>query len=154
MPQWFEEAKAIDAAVYAAIAETEAPAIDAAMRRLSRTADHSKLWFGTAAGMALLGGPSGRRAARHGLVSLGAASALANLVVKPLTVRARPQRSEPAEPARTDATLQLFPLWSHGLRLCFRHRCEPCASGPLGATACTCDAGRILAGPYRRPFSR
>lgn len=100
MPQWLEEAKAVDAAVYAAIAETEAPALDSAMRRLSHAADHSKLWFATAAGLALLGGPRGRRAASHGLVSLGAASALANLVAKPLTVRARPQRSERAELSR------------------------------------------------------
>lgn len=100
MSQWLEETKAVDAAVYAAIAEVDAPALDSAMRRLSRTADHSKLWLAIAAGLALLGGPSGRRAARHGLVSLGAASALANLVVKPLTVRARPQRSERAELAR------------------------------------------------------
>ncbi len=100
MPHWLEQAKAIDAAVYAAIAEAEAPVLDSAMRRLSHAADHSKLWFGAAAGLALLGGPSGRRAAGRGLVSLGAASALANLVVKPLTARTRPQRSERAELAR------------------------------------------------------
>ncbi len=93
MPQWLEEAKAVDAAVYAGIAESEAPVLDSAMRRLSRAADHSKLWFATGAGLALFGGPSGRRAASHGLVSLATASALANLVAKPLTVRARPQRS-------------------------------------------------------------
>ncbi len=100
MPQWLDQAQAVDAAVYAAIAEAEAPALDSAMRRLSRAADHSKLWFATAAGLALLGGPSGREAAGRGLISLGAASALANLVAKPLTVRSRPQRGEPAELAR------------------------------------------------------
>jgi undecaprenyl-diphosphatase len=100
MPQWVEQATAIDAAVYAAVAETDAPALDSAMRRLSRAADHSKLWFGAAAGLALLGGPRGRLAAGRGLVSLAAASALANLVAKPLTVRTRPQRSERTELAR------------------------------------------------------
>jgi undecaprenyl-diphosphatase len=100
MPQWLEETKAIDAAVYAAIAEAEAPTLDSAMRRLSRAADHSTLWFVVAAGLALLGGQSGRKAASRGLISLGAASALANLAAKPLTVRARPQRSERAELAR------------------------------------------------------
>jgi len=100
MSQWLDEAKTVDAAVYAAIADAQAPLLDSAMRRLSRAADHSKLWFATAAGLALLGGARGRNAAGHGLVSLGAASALANLVAKPLTVRTRPQRSERAELAR------------------------------------------------------
>lgn len=100
MSQWLDQAKVIDDAVYVAIAEVEAPGLDLAMRRLSRSADHSKLWFGAAAGLALLGGPSGRGAARRGLASLGAASALANLVAKPLTVRSRPQRSDQAELTR------------------------------------------------------
>jgi membrane-associated phospholipid phosphatase len=64
------------------------------MRDLSRAADQGKLWFATAAALALLGGPRGRLAARKGLVSLGIASALANLVVKPLSARRRPARAE------------------------------------------------------------
>lgn len=100
MPQWLDQAQVIDAAVYAAIAEADAPVLDSAMRRLSRAADHSKLWLATAAGLALLGGPRGRSAAGRGLASLGAASALANLVAKPLTVRARPRRDERAELTR------------------------------------------------------
>ncbi len=64
------------------------------MRRLSRGADHSKLWFGAAAGLALLGGSGGRRAATQGLAALGLASAFANLVAKPLTTRRRPEREE------------------------------------------------------------
>ena len=94
MPDWLDDAKIVDAAVYAAIAQTDAPALDSAMRRLTRAADHSKLWFATAAGLASFAGPRGRRAAGRGLLSLGAASAMANLVAKPLTVRARPQRQE------------------------------------------------------------
>jgi undecaprenyl-diphosphatase len=94
MADWLSEAKTVDAAVYAAIAGTETPGLDVAMRRLSRAADQSKLWFGTAAALALLGGPRGRRAATRGLASLGVASAFANLVAKPLTVRSRPQREE------------------------------------------------------------
>jgi membrane-associated phospholipid phosphatase len=94
MADWLSEAKVVDAAVYAAIAGTETPALDIAMRRLSRAADQSKLWFAMAAGMALLGGPGGRRAATRGLLSLGIASGVANLVAKPLTVRRRPEREE------------------------------------------------------------
>jgi undecaprenyl-diphosphatase len=100
MAGWLSEGKAIDAALYAAVAASDTPTLDVAMRRLTRTADMSKLWFGAAAGMALLGGPGGRRAAARGLVSLGAASAFANLVAKPLTTRRRPEREELAELAR------------------------------------------------------
>jgi membrane-associated phospholipid phosphatase len=94
MADWLSQAKVVDAAVYAAVADTETPALDLAMRRLSLAADQSKLWFATAAGMALLGGPKGRRAAARGLISLGIASGVANLVAKPLTVRRRPDREQ------------------------------------------------------------
>ena len=94
MADWLTEAKAVDAAVYGAIAGVDTPALDEAMRGLTRAADHSRLWFGIAAAMALLGGPRGRRAAVRGLGSLGVASAIANLAAKPLTTRRRPQREE------------------------------------------------------------
>jgi len=98
--RWLDEAKAVDVAVYGAIAASETPSLDVAMRGLSRIADHSKLWFGSAAGLALLGGSSGRSAARRGLISLGIASGFANLVAKPLTSRRRPARREAEELAR------------------------------------------------------
>jgi len=94
MADWLSEAKVVDTAVYAAVAGTETPGLDVAMRRLSRGADHSKLWFGAAAALALLGGPGGRRAATRGLAALGLASAFANLAAKPLTTRRRPEREE------------------------------------------------------------
>ena len=88
------EAKALDTAVYAAVAAAETPQLDRGMRALSRAADHGKLWFGAAGALALLGGRRGRGAARQGLVSLGIASGVANLVGKPLTTRRRPERQE------------------------------------------------------------
>jgi undecaprenyl-diphosphatase len=94
MASWLNRAKVVDTAVYAAIAGTETPTLDIAMRRLSRAADQSKIWFATAAGIALLGGPTGRRAAARGLAALGIASGVANLVAKPLTVRRRPDREQ------------------------------------------------------------
>ena len=87
-----DDARRLDTAVYAAVAETESPALDAGMRALSRAADRSKLWLGAAGAIALLGGAGGRRAALHGLASLGLASAFTNLAAKPLTVRRRPDR--------------------------------------------------------------
>jgi undecaprenyl-diphosphatase len=100
MSEWLNEAKAVDSAIYGAIAASDTPSLDIAMRGLSRAADHGKLWFATAAALALLGGPSGRLAARKGLVSLGIASGFANLVAKPLSARRRPARKEAEELAR------------------------------------------------------
>jgi undecaprenyl-diphosphatase len=48
------------------------------------------LWIGVSAGLALCGGVRGRRAARVGLGSIAAASAIVNLGLKPLHGRARP----------------------------------------------------------------
>ena len=82
----------LDTAVYAAIARTQTPSLDRAMRRLSRTADHSKLWLGTAAALALVGGDDGRRAAVNGLASVALTSAVVNAMLKPLGARRRPDR--------------------------------------------------------------
>ena len=82
----------LDRAVFATIVATPTPALDEPLRRLGRAADRSKLWFGTAAALAALGGPRGRRAALVGLVSLGTASATVNLAVKYGAMRPRPER--------------------------------------------------------------
>jgi undecaprenyl-diphosphatase len=82
----------VDVALYAAIAATPTPALDAAMRRLSRAADYSRLSLTSAALLALTGGSSGRRAAVTGMASVGVTAALANLVLKPLGRRRRPDR--------------------------------------------------------------
>jgi membrane-associated phospholipid phosphatase len=83
---------AIDRAVYTAVASVPAPALDQAMRRLSRSADRSKLWFGIAGALALTG-PSGRRAASRGILAIGATSAVVNLGIKTLSGRRRPDPS-------------------------------------------------------------
>ena len=92
MPSWLEDARQVDLAVYTAIAGTETPELDAAMRGVSRAADLSKLWLAAAAGIALTGGRRGRLAASRGLISIGVASGLANAVAKPLSRRRRPDR--------------------------------------------------------------
>ena len=62
---------------------------DEFFRRLSAAANKGKLWFGVAGAMALVPGKT-RRAAVHGLIAQGAASAVTNLVFKTLLPRARP----------------------------------------------------------------
>ena len=89
---WLRDAERIDLAVYAAIARTPTPALDTAMPRLTRAADYSRLWVAGAAVLATVGGRRGRRAARSGLMSVGVAAAVVNLVLKPLGGRRRPDR--------------------------------------------------------------
>ena len=87
------EFDALDRAVYAAIAQTPTPTLDAALRRVSDAADHSKLWIGTAAGLAAAGGRRGRRSAMVGVGAVAITSASVNLLGKHLFRRARPDRA-------------------------------------------------------------
>lgn len=91
---------AVDRATYEAIATTPTPSLDEPLRRLSRAADKSKLWFVIAAGLALGGGSAGRRAAVRGSLAIGATSALVNLGVKPVSFRTRPDRAQARVPGQ------------------------------------------------------
>src|SRR5215469_17230607 len=76
------ELDAVDRAVFAAVAATPTPSLDAPVRRLSDAANNSVLWFVIAAGLGSLGGPAGRRAAVRGTVAIAVTSPLVNLVAK------------------------------------------------------------------------
>ncbi|AEV72017.1 sphingosine/diacylglycerol kinase-like enzyme [Mycolicibacterium rhodesiae NBB3] len=82
----------LDREVFDAIAESPSPLLDAVMPRLTQAADHSKLWFAIAAGLAAFGTPSMRRGATRGVVSLGVTSLLTNQVAKRVWKRPRPNR--------------------------------------------------------------
>ncbi len=154
MSEWLSEAKAVDTAVYAAVAASETPSLDVAMRGLTRAADHSKLWFATAAALALLGGPRGRLAARKGLVSLGIASAFANLVAKPLTTRRRPERREAEELARRHVQMprsSSFPSGHAASAFAFATGAagaQPMLSAPLRALATLVGYSRVHTGVH------
>ena len=91
------ELRALDTAVYAAIAATPTPTVDRAARTLSRAADHSMLWIGVA-GLLATSGERGRRSAVDGLVSIAVTSGIVNFVLKPLRRRRRPDRVAHAVP--------------------------------------------------------
>lgn len=154
MAGWLNEAKAVDTAVYGAIAASDSPSLDVVMRGLSRAADHSKLWFATAAGLALLGGPSGRLAARKGLVSLGIASGFANLVAKPLTTRRRPARKEAEELASRHVQMprsSSFPSGHAASAFAFATgaaNAQPMFSAPLRAVATLVGYSRVHTGVH------
>src|SRR6478752_5871046 len=82
----------LDREVFEAIAESPSPLLDATMPRLSRAADHSKLWLIVAAALAALGGPSAQRGAARGVFTLAVTSLFTNQVAKRVWRRARPNR--------------------------------------------------------------
>ena len=110
MTGWLDEASAVDAAVFEAIARTPTPTLDRSLRRLTEAADYSRLWFASAAVLAASRGRSGRRAAVAGLSSVAVASAVVNLALKPLSRRKRPGRSEvPADRRAPEPSSSSFP---------------------------------------------
>jgi undecaprenyl-diphosphatase len=151
MADWLSEAKTVDAAVYAAIAGTETPTLDVAMRRLSGAADHSRLWFGAAA---LIAAGGGRRAAWRGVLSLSLASAFANLVAKPLTTRRRPDREELEVLARRHVPMprsSSFPSGHTATAFAFATgagRVQPTLSAPLRALATLVGYSRVHTGVH------
>ena len=81
-PPWLRDAERLDLAIYAAIAATPTPALDIAMRRLSRAADYSKISLTAAAILGIARGHAGRRGALSGLASTGVTAVVLNLGFK------------------------------------------------------------------------
>jgi len=91
---WLRDARRLDLAVYAAITRTPTPSLDGPMNRLTQAANYSRLWLASAAILATTRGARGRRAAFTGLASVAVSSAVVNLVIKPLSRRRRPDRTD------------------------------------------------------------
>ncbi|MGV9798720.1 bifunctional phosphatase PAP2/diacylglycerol kinase family protein [Mycobacterium sp. NPDC003449] len=83
----------LDREIFEAVAESPSPLLDTVMPRLTRAADHSKLWFAIAAGLAAVGNTSVRRGVARGVVSLAVTSLFANQVAKRVWVRPRPDHT-------------------------------------------------------------
>lgn len=79
----------MDTALVARVARLPHGPWDPALSWLTQAATHSKLWIGIAMVLALKKG-NPRRAAAHGLIAVGLASAGVNLLAKRLLPRARP----------------------------------------------------------------
>ncbi|MFH8798378.1 phosphatase PAP2 family protein [Streptomyces sp. NPDC017936] len=144
---------ALDQALYEAVTVTRTPTLDTALRRLSAAADHSKISFAVAAGLALRGGRA-RRAAVLGVAAVGVASATANLVGKRLVRRARPHRAEDSPfpgrhvPMPDSAS---FPSGHTASAVAFAAAVGPAfpaAAVPLGMLACAVGYSRIHTGVH------
>jgi len=103
--QALRELAAVDRAMYEAVARTPTAELDVPVRRLSDAANYSRLWLGSAAAIALVGGSRGRRAALEGVLAIGVTSATVNLGVKPLARRRRPDRVGPDLVAARDVPM-------------------------------------------------
>ena len=82
----------LDREVFEAIAESPSPLLDATMPRLTRAADHSKLWLVIAAALAASGHRASRRGAARGVMTLAVTSLFTNQVAKRVWKRPRPNR--------------------------------------------------------------
>lgn len=80
-----------DERAYRWLATLDAPELDATLPRLSRAANHSRLWIAIAGLLAMFGGRKGRVAAVRGLTSVAFSSAVVNGPVKMLANRHRPE---------------------------------------------------------------
>jgi undecaprenyl-diphosphatase len=109
-----EEFDRLDVAVYAAIAATPTPWMDAALRRLSLAANYSGLWLGSSALLAVFGGKRGRRATENGLAAIALTSAVVNLVLKPLGNRRRPDRDTQNVPVTRQVEMPSSTSWPSG----------------------------------------
>ncbi|MGK5530577.1 bifunctional phosphatase PAP2/diacylglycerol kinase family protein [Streptomyces sp. URMC 129] len=80
----------LDRRIFERVAAAHPPGVQFVLPRLTRAADHGRLWMGTAGALAVLGGRSGRRAAGRGIAALALASFTTNTVIKYAASRQRP----------------------------------------------------------------
>ncbi|MEV6883688.1 phosphatase PAP2 family protein [Streptomyces sp. NPDC051135] len=147
------ELRAVDGALYAAVAATSTPALDRALRRLSHAADHSKVSLGIAAALSLSGARA-RRAALVGVAAVAVASASTNLLGKHLVHRARPDRE--AARVTTDRYVPMpasasFPSGHTAAAVAFATAVGvvlPEAAVPLGALASAVGYSRVHTGVH------
>lgn len=144
----------LDRAVYGAVADTPTPRLDVPLRELSSFANYSKIWFAIAAGLALLGGRTGRRAAFAGVASIGVASFVVNAAVKPLARRPRPDREDEDVPDVREVPMPMstsFPSGHSASAFAFATAVGkeiPAAGGPLLGLAGTVAYSRVHTGVH------
>src|SRR3954466_7231544 len=153
---WGDELRALDVAVYAAIAATPTPRLDRVFRRVSEAANHSRLWLAGAAVLAGAGGAGGRRGAADGLASVALPSAVVNLALKPFWARRRPDRAAQHVPVGRYVAMPRstsFPSGHAASAFRVRHRRGHPPAG-RGYRAQRRGHGRgLLARPHGRPLS-
>ena len=151
---WLDGADRLDVAAYTVVARAPTSGLDGAMRRLSRAADHSVLWFGAAGLLALAGGDSGRRAAADGVTAIAITSFVANIGLKPLALRRRPDIVAAGVPAVRHVRMPVsrsFPSGHSASAFAFAAAIgdtRPLTSVPLHALAALVAYSRVHTGVH------
>ncbi|HEU5160495.1 MAG TPA: phosphatase PAP2 family protein [Streptosporangiaceae bacterium] len=112
-PRWWRRVGMFDQMLFDAVAAARLPGFERVLPRLSKTADHSVLWWGIAGGMAVSGRMRLRRGALRGTVAIAIASPLINVVGKQMFRRARP-RVDLVPPIRIRWRLPTSPAFPSG----------------------------------------
>ncbi|MER5436014.1 phosphatase PAP2 family protein [Streptomyces sp. NPDC002588] len=153
-PHLVRDLATLDQALYEAVTVTRTPTLDSALRRLSAAADHSKISFAVAVGIAVSGGRRSRRAAALGVAAIGVASTTANLLGKRLVRRPRPHRDADSPfpgrhvPMPDSAS---FPSGHTASAVAFAAAVGPAlpaAAVPLGLLACAVGYSRVHTGVH------
>ena len=151
---WRHEFNLLDGATYAAIAATPTPVLDGVFRGLSRSADHWKLWLGSAAVLAVAGGRRGRRSAVNGIAAMAVSSTVVNAALKPLGDRRRPDRTWHEVPLARHVSMPAstsFPSGHAAAAAAFATgvaTATPEAGLPLGAAAALVAYSRVHTGVH------
>lgn len=149
----FNDLQALDTALYATVAHTQTPTLDAGLRRLSAAADHSKISLAVAGLLALRPGRT-RRAALRGCAAVALASATANLVGKQLVRRPRPDRDGAQVVVGRHVPMPKsasFPSGHTASAVAFAAAVGtalPAAAMPLGVLACVVGYSRVHTGVH------
>jgi membrane-associated phospholipid phosphatase len=144
----------LDLAIYGAVARASTPRLDRVLARLSEAANYSRLSLLAAAVLAAGGGPRGRCAARNGLASVAVTAAVVNVVMKPLSRRRRPERSEHEVPGERHVAMpasRSFPSGHSAAAFAFAAgagRELPEARPPLRALAAAVAYSRLHTGVH------
>ncbi|WP_409239916.1 phosphatase PAP2 family protein [Streptomyces sp. PA5.6] len=118
------------------------PAAGGLLSALEASAQHSKLWCGTALLLATAQGRRGRKAAAAGMAALAVAQLLSNAVCKQLADRPRPPRHWFAHDKVNDRPdSSSFPSGHTAAAVAFTAAIAPVA--PLAGAVCTLPAGLV-----------
>jgi undecaprenyl-diphosphatase len=144
----------LDRAVYSAVAASPTPSLDSGLRRLSQAANYSRISLGIAAGLAVFGGPRGRKAAARGVASIALTSLTMNVAIKPWARRRRPDRDTAAVPVTRQVrmpTSHSFPSGHSAAAFAFAAgvgRNLPWAAPPLTVLAFLVAYSRVHTGVH------
>ena len=111
--RWLEDAERVDVALYAAIAQTPTPALDARWRGSRTPPTTPACRWPRPPSWRRPGAAAGGAPPRCGLASVGVTATIVNLGMKPLGRRRAPRprgRTGPGRPPRADAVLDLVSL--------------------------------------------